>query len=69
MIIREILKDPITEVARFDFFNDYKDTRSWLLHAGPQDVVALLDAANAVWLRTHHEAFKANKVNMAKREP
>ena len=49
MIIREILQDPIAEVAKFDFFNDYKDTRLWLVEKGQTDVINLLDAANTIW--------------------
>jgi hypothetical protein len=58
MIIREFIQDPIREVSRFDFFNDYKDTRSWLMGEGySQDVVTLLDAAHVVWLRRHNRAI------------
>lgn len=31
MIVREILEDPFKVVAIFDWFNDYKDTRSYLI--------------------------------------
>jgi hypothetical protein len=52
MIVREILKDPLTGIGRFDFFNDYKDTRSWLVGGGHEDLAALLDSANKIWLKS-----------------
>lgn len=48
MIIREIRDNPLHEIATFDWFNDYKDTRDWAVHSCPADVVALLDAGHAV---------------------
>jgi hypothetical protein len=61
MIIREILKDPFSQIARFDFFNDYEDTRFWLgiTSEEPQDVLAFLNAAHVIWLRKHREAVSA----------
>lgn len=60
MIIREFLNDPISEISSFDFYNDYKDTYSWLINnAAPKDVINLLEAAEAVWFRQWQDAFKA----------
>jgi hypothetical protein len=55
VIVREIKAKPLALIGAFDFFNDYKDTRSWAVHNCTPDVVALLDAGHAVWLREHNE--------------
>ena len=60
MIVRKIIHDPIAGMACFDWFNDYADTRSWLVSHGPNDVLQLLDAAYAVWRRKRRESQKAD---------
>lgn len=59
MIIREIIKNPQREIARFDFFNDYKDTRSWLMYISQPrpDIVEELDRAYNVWLEECRKRF------------
>lgn len=42
MIIREIKDDP-SLIEKFDWFNDYTDTRAWAVGAAP-DLVEKLDA-------------------------
>ena len=49
MIVREIKDDTEKELQFFDYFNDYKDTRSWCLHNCPE-VVAKLDAGYTKYL-------------------
>jgi hypothetical protein len=52
MIVREILQDPFAIVANFDWFNDYRDTRRFLVdHGGPETpaLLAFLDAGNTLW--------------------
>lgn len=62
MIVRSFAADPLVELARFDFFNDYIDTRAWLAQAWmvesdstarPQlcEALVLLDAAYSCWER------------------
>lgn len=57
MIIREIKDSPLSVIGSFDWFNDYDDTRLYALDHCPRDVVALLDAGHAVWLRLYLRPF------------
>ena len=51
MIIREILDDPDKELAIFDYFNDYQDTRNFLSFPKGEhdDLIARLDAGEREW--------------------
>lgn len=43
MIVREIKDDTDNVLSKFDWFNDYKDTRAWAVYSCP-DVLPRLDA-------------------------
>lgn len=36
MIVRELKENPDEVLANFDWFNDYKDTRSWAAFSFPE---------------------------------
>jgi len=61
MIVREIKQAPLSTVGNFDWFNDYHDTRDWAVANCPHDVVELLDAGYAIWLREYQERSKTTK--------
>ena len=50
MIVREIKKDPEKVLAHFDWFNDYKDTRSWCVGQELTEIVSALDIGYDAWL-------------------
>lgn len=50
MIVREIKADPDGVLATFDWFNDYKDTRSWLLGGLQFGLLEMLDKGHEKWL-------------------
>ena len=55
MIIRAMLSNPIEEIKRFDFFNDYKDTVSWLKPIKTEQseaAIKLLEKGHAVYMAT-----------------
>lgn len=64
MIIREIKNNPIETLKNFDWFNDYKDTRSWCVNQGLTEIVDQLDAGdkaywqerNKKWLESQNKA-------------
>lgn len=60
MIIREIKNAPFTVVGCFDWFNDYKDTRSYAVGCCLPEIVALLDAGYALWQAQRAEQMKAD---------
>lgn len=64
MIRREIRKT--RDVKDFDFFNDYKDTRSYLVgYGGEEDLIAALDAAEVAWSKQYVADFlKSLDVNI-----
>lgn len=43
MIVREITKNPEHVIKNFDWFNDYKDTRSYLIRLGHAKIIYSLD--------------------------
>jgi len=51
MIVREIKQEPEKVMATFDWFNDYKDTRSWLRYACP-GILPEFDRRYKLWLET-----------------
>jgi len=65
MIVREILKDTENVLATFDYFNDYKDTRSWAKRNGCPHLVKLLDAGNETWMKERNK--RLNLANSVKR--
>lgn len=55
MIIREMLSNPLEEISRFDFFNDYKDTLDWLKPIQTEQAKAaieVLEKGHAVYMAT-----------------
>ena len=61
MIVREILKDPVGVLATFDYYNDYKDTRSWLRAGGHLHLLCSLDIGNKVWFKKNEEIKALSK--------
>ncbi len=61
MIVREI-KDRPELIATFDWFNDYKDTRSWCVQNAP-DRVAALDAGMELWEAERREYWRKRYQN------
>ncbi len=52
MIIREIKENPTVEAfEKFDWFNDYKDTRSWAKRNKLFAIVELLDEGFQKWMK------------------
>lgn len=43
MIVREIKDNPDQVLSNFDWFNDYKDTRSYAVYSGLDEIVKRLD--------------------------
>ena len=58
MIVREIKKDPFKVLACFDWFNDYKDTRSWCVMMELPDLIAKLDEGYKIWMDAYNEEIK-----------
>lgn len=58
MIIREIASDPFGVVANFDWFNDYDDTKRWILSTEYRHrklIRNLLDAGFILWSQQKHD--------------
>ena len=49
MIVRAIKENPDEVLAKFDWFNDYKDTRNWAARNNLISIVARLDAGYKKW--------------------
>jgi len=43
MIVRAIVQNPDKMLAVFDYFNDYNDTKRWLVRNGYVDIAKRLD--------------------------
>jgi len=64
MIVREIKANPEKVLAIFDWFNDYKDTRSWCVCQGLDEIVKQLDEGdksywqerNKKWLESQNKS-------------
>jgi hypothetical protein len=59
MIVREIRDNPNLLIEAFDWFNDYKDTRSWAVVNCPA-LVDALDLGHDTWLREHNASILAS---------
>lgn len=55
MIIREIKDNPDEELKNFDYFNDYSDTRNWLLSQGLESLIKRLDKGYQSWLQKRNK--------------
>lgn len=60
MIVREIKQNRDEILARFDWFNDYKDTRIYALDNCDEETVRLLDEGNDKWWRERMNKFQSN---------
>ena len=58
MIIRELSKNE-SLLENFDYFNDYNDTRKWLVYRKEWELMEKLDAGYLVW----HKKYLKNRVH------
>jgi hypothetical protein len=59
MIVRHILNNPDELLANFDWFNDYKDTRLFLVRQPCTDsILKRLDAGWVAWLWAQHASME-----------
>lgn len=50
MIVRDVVFMSEEEIKNFDFFNDYKDTKKYLLSVNNEKVLTLLEKHYQEWL-------------------
>lgn len=58
MIVREIKQNPVEVLRNFDWFNDYKDTRSWAVGQGLTEIVDGLDIGHEKWINKRLALFQ-----------
>jgi len=60
MIVREIVARPDLVLPKFDYFNDYKDTRNWLKGSDHLNILNSLDNGYKEWEERRKNESRTN---------